>query len=134
MDLALTHPSGWLKRRVVVPLILVSAIACSCRAQETLLEPVPPVVVTHRSVPLPPKADEATLWVALADYLGHGTRTNHSAPLLTLRSAGNEPLLLRDGSRTEVAEGRTIRLSWRLASLAAPIEVARKIAGPFCQF
>ena len=134
MDLALTHPSGWLKRRVVVPLILVSAIACSCRAQETLLEPVAPVVVTHRSVPLPPKADEATLWVALADYLGHGTRTNHSAPLLTLSSAGNEPLRLRDGSGTEVAEGGTIRLSWRLASLAAPIEVARKIAGPFASF
>ena len=133
-DVSLTPPFGWLKRRVVVPLALVSAIACSCRAQEATLEPGPAPVVTHRSVPLPPKAKEAPLWVALSDHLGRGTTTQRSGPLLTLKSAGQQSLRLRDGSGTEVAEARSLRLSWRLAPLAEPVEIARQIAGPFASF
>lgn len=132
--MSLTPPFGWLKRRVVVPLALVSAIACSCRAQEATIEPGPAAVVTHRSVPLPPKANEAPLWVALDDHLGRGTTTQRSGPLLTLKSAGEQSLRLRDGSGAEVAEARSLRLSWRLAPLAVPVEVARKIAGPYASF
>ncbi len=133
--MSLTPLSGWPKRQVFVPLILVSAIACSCRAQETSLEPgLPPAIATHRSVPRPPNVDEAPLWVALADHLGRGTKTQRSAPLLTLNAAGQEPLRLRDGSGADVAEGRTLRLSWRLAPLESPLEIARQIAGPFASF
>ena len=133
-DVSLTPPFGWLKCRVVVPLALVSAIACGCRAQEAPLESGPSVVVTHRSVPLPPKAHEAPLWVALDDHLGRGTTTQQSGPLLTLNSAGQESLRLRDASGAEVAEARSLRLSWRLAPLAEPVEIARQIAGPFASF
>ena len=133
-DVSLTPPFGWLKRRVVVPLALVSAIACGCRAQEATLESRPAVVVTHRSVPLPPKANEAPLWVALDDHLGRGTTTQRSGPLLTLNSAGEQFLRLRDGSGAEVSEARSLRLSWRLAPLAEPVEIARQIAGPYASF
>jgi SpoIID/LytB domain protein len=133
-DAALTPPFGWLKRRIVVPLALVSAIACSCRAQEASLEPAPTGVVTHRAVPLPPKANAAPLWVALDDHLGRGTTTQRSGPLLTLNSAGQQSLRLRDGAGTVVAEARSLRLSWRLAPLAAPVEIARQIAGPYASF
>ena len=133
-DVAMTPPFGWLKRRVVVPLALVSAVACSCRAQEASLEPVPTAVVTHRAVPLPPKANAAPLWVALDDHLGRGTTTQASGPLLSLSSAGQQSLRLRDGAGTVVAEARSLRLSWRLAPLAEPVEIARQIAGPFASF
>ena len=133
-DVSLTPPFGWLKRRVVVPLALVSAIACGCRAQEATLESRPAVVVTHRSVPLPPKANEAPLWVALDDHLGRGTTSQRSGPLLTLNGAGQQSLRLRDGSGTEVAEARSLRLSWRLAPLPEPVEIARQIAGPYASF
>ena len=133
-DVALTPPFGWLKHRVVVPLALVSAITCSCRAQEASLEPAPAAVVTHRSVPLPPKANSAPLWVALDDHLGRGTTSQRSGPLLTLNSAGQQSLRLSDRSGTEVAIARSLRLSWRLAPLAAPVEIARQIAGPFASF
>ena len=132
--MSLTPPFGWLKRRVVVPLVLVSAVACSCRAQEASLEPVPTAVVTHRAVPLPPKANAAPLWVALDDHLGRGTTTQASGPLLTLSNAGQQSLRLRDGAGTVVAEARSLRLSWRLAPLAKPVEIARQIAGPFASF
>ena len=133
-NVVLNPPFGWLKHRVVVPLALVSAIACSCRAQEATLEPAPPAVVTHRSVPLPPKANAAPLWVALDDHLGRGTTAQRSGALLTLNSAGQQSLRLSDRSGTEVAEARSLRLSWRLAPLAAPVEIARQIAGPFASF
>ncbi|ABI46136.1 SpoIID/LytB domain protein [Synechococcus sp. CC9311] len=133
-DVSLTPPFGWLKCRVVVPLALVSAIACGCRAQEATLESGSPVVVTHRSVPLPPKANQAPLWVALDDHLGRGTTTQRSGPLLTLNSAGQQSLRMRDGSGAEVAEARSLRLSWRLAPLAEPVDIARQIAGPFASF
>ena len=133
-DVSMTPPFGWLKRRVVMPLALVSAIACSCRAQEASLEPAPTAVVTHRAVPLPPKANAAPLWVALDDHLGRGTTTERSGPLLTLNSAGQQSLRLRDGAGTVVAEARSLRLSWRLARLAAPVEIARQIAGPYASF
>ena len=130
----MTPPFGWLKRQVVVPLALVSALACSCRAQEASLEPVPTEVLTHRAVPLPPKANAAPLWVALDDHLGRGTTTQASGPLLTLSSAGQQSLRLRDGAGTVVAEARSLRLSWLLAPLAEPVEIARQIAGPFASF
>jgi SpoIID/LytB domain protein len=90
--------------------------------------------VTHRSVPLPPKANEAPLWVALDDHLGRGTTTQRSGPLLTLNSAGEQFLRLRDGSGAEVSEARSLRFSWRLAPLAEPVEIARQIAGPYASF
>ena len=133
-DVSMTPPFGWLKQRVVVPLALVSAIACSCRAQEASREPAPTAVVTHRAVPLPPKANAALLWVALDDHLGRGTTTERSGPLLTLNSAGQQSLRLIDGVGTVVAEERSLRLSWRLARLAAPVEIARQMAGPYASF
>jgi SpoIID/LytB domain protein len=83
---------------------------------------------------LPPKANEAPLWVALDDHLGRGTTSQRSGPLLTLNGAGQQSLRLRDGSGAEVAEARSVRLSWRLAPLPEPVEIARQIAGPFASF
>ena len=117
-----------------MPLLLVSAIAFSCRAQETPLKPGSVGVMTHRSIPPPPNAQRERLWVSLADHLGRGTTAKRSGPLLTLSSAGPQPLRLREASGNQVAEDSTLKLSWRLAPLNKPVEVARLIAGPFASF
>ena len=118
-------------------LVLPIFATVGCRAQD--LRSLPPdlkvpVLPTHRSVPAPPAAGQGTLWVSLADHLGRGTRPQRSAPLLTLTSAGQAPLQLLDPSGTVVADGPTLRFSWRLVPLETPLAVARRVAGPLASF
>ena len=118
-------------------LVLPVVATVGCRAQDLKsMPPAPqaPALPTHRSVPAPPAAGQAVLWVSLADHLGRGTQAQRSAPLLTLTSAGPAPLQLLDPSGTVVADGPTLRFSWRLVPLESPLAVARRVAGPLASF
>ena len=118
-------------------LVLPVVATVGCRAQDLRSMPPDlqaPALPTHRSVPAPPAAGQAVLWVSLADHLGRGTLPQRSAPLLTLTSAGQAPLQLLDPSGTVVADGPSLRFSWRLVPLETPLAVARRVAGPLASF
>ena len=87
-------------------------------------------------MPSPPKATAEQLWVALDDHLGRGTRRDHPASSLVLRSAGAAPLLLRaaDQPETVLAKATTLRIGWRLVALTQPVQVVRHVAGPYASF
>ena len=89
---------------------------------------------THRAVPLPPSARTSVLWVSLDDHLGAGTRSDRSAAQLLLTSAGAAPLQLRDQDGTLVVSADRLRFSWRQVALPEPLDVARRVAGPFASF
>ena len=125
---------------VLRALVFLSLLTAGCRAQETRPLPAPKSVVapTHRLVPPPPQAKADQLWVALDDHLGRGTRRDHSAPPLTLRSAGASPLVLRvadgDPGAAPLATSARLTLRWRLEPLAEPVKISRLVAGPFASF
>ncbi len=117
-------------------LVLPVVATLGCRAQD--LRTLPPDVQalalpTHRSVPAPPVAGQV-LWVSLADHLGRGTVPQRSAPLLTLISADQAPIQLLDRNGSVVADGQTLRFSWRLVPLETPGTVGRRVIGPLASF
>ena len=121
----------------LVPWLLLTALATSsCRAQDVELpsESEAPPTPTHRSVPLPPSADHGELWVSLEDHLGRGTQPDRSASGLTLSSAGTAPIQIRDWAGKPLGEASTLRFSWRLVPLQQPLDIARRVAGPFASF
>ena len=82
--------------------------------------------LTHLPVPPPPPLDARApvLWVALADHLG-------AAPL-ALEGAG-APLQLRDAQGRR-ASGQRLQLRWTLQPLAQPLQIRRRVLGPFSSF
>ena len=122
----------------VVPWVVLPLLAAAgCRAQDVAgpTDPPPaPAIPTHRRVPQPPSARNAVLWVSLDDHLGRGTQSDRSAAPLTLTTAGAEPLQLQDWSGKPLETADTLRFSWRLVALAEPLEIARRVAGPYASF
>lgn len=124
-------------RRVTPWVVLPLLAAAGCRAQN-VVDPgdqLPaPSIPTHRNVPLPPSARNAVLWVSLDDHLGRGTVPDRSAAELTLATAGAAPLQLQDWSGKPLQTADTLQFSWRLVALAEPLDIARRVAGPFASF
>lgn len=122
----------------VLPWLWLPAWAASgCQAQ--VMTPTSPESVdirepTHRSVPLPPSTKNAVLWVSLDDHLGAGTLSDRLAPQLTLITAGAAPLQLQDQDGKLLASSERLRLSWRRVPLQEPLDIARRVAGPFASF
>ncbi|MEC8095741.1 MAG: amidase, partial [Cyanobacteriota bacterium] len=112
--------------RSVVPWVVFPLLAAAgCRAQDVrgpMVQPPAPVVPTHRSVPKPPSARNAVLWVSLDDHLGRGTMPDRSASPLILTTAGAQPLQLQDWAGKPLETADTLRFSWRLVALTEPLE------------
>jgi len=111
--------------------------ASGCQAQlinPPQLQSSAAIMPTHRSVPQPPSAINSVLWVSLDDHLGAGTLADRSAPQLTLISAGAAPLQLQDRGGKRLISSERLRFSWRSVDLQEPIDVARRVAGPFASF
>ena len=121
-----------------LPWICLPAWAASgCQAQ--VVNPPAPhpgslTKPTHRGVAPPPSVKTSIIWVALADHLGAGTLVDRSAPLLTLISAGTAPLQLQGRGGELLLSAETLRFSWRRMPLQEPLDVARRVAGPFASF
>ena len=121
-----------------LPLICLPAWAVSgCQAQ--VVNPPAPhpgslTKPTHRGVAPPPSVKTSIIWVALDDHLGAGTLADRSAPLLTLISAGTAPLQLQGRGGELLLSAETLRFSWRRMPLQEPLDVARRVAGPFASF
>ena len=125
-------------RLLTLTLLLCMGLGCRAREQVDALQPAltePAVVepvqrVTHRSVDEPPPVDglEPVLWVALEDHLG---ATATAAPLNLRAFAGS--LSLRDATG-ELGSGSGFVITWRNVTLARPLKLARRIAGPYASF
>ncbi|WP_244279409.1 SpoIID/LytB domain-containing protein [Synechococcus sp. UW179A] len=119
---------------------VMTALGCQAEViEQQVIEPPSPqselvAVPTHRRVPLPPLARNSVLWVSLDDHLGAGTGSDRSAAQLTLISAGAAPLQLRDRTGKLVLSADQLRFSWRRVALPEPLDVARRVAGPFASF
>ena len=124
-------------RRVIPWVVLPLLAAAGCRAQDVASPVDPPparAIPTHRSVPQPPSARNAVLLVSLDDHLGRGTQPDRSAVPLTLITAGSQPLQLQDWSGKPLETADKLRFSWRLVALPEPLEIARRVAGPYASF
>ena len=127
-------------------MLLLCGFSLGCEAKEVIApslpdaafeekrDVLPPALPTHRLIQAPPQVglSGARLWVALEDHLGQGTTKTHSGKVLKLTSAG-QPMRLVDGNGKEY-QGTDLVISWRLAPLAAPVSLARDIAGPYASF
>ena len=130
--------SGLSLERFASLVMVLGVITAGCRAQEAgrASGQVPSLNPTHRAVARPPKVSADQLWIALDDHLGRGTRRDHSAAGLQLRSAGSAPLVLRSvsSSASPLATASKLSIRWRLEPLAQPFKVSRLVAGPFASF
>ena len=129
--------SGLSREGLVSLAVALALVTAGCRAQEAGSNAqLPSLIPTHRSVPKPPQATAESLWVALDDHLGRGTRRDQSAPGLQLVSAGSAPLVLRSAAApaAPLAEDSALLIRWRLEPLLQPVKVSRLVAGPYASF
>ncbi|MEY3462528.1 MAG: hypothetical protein RLZZ468_306 [Cyanobacteriota bacterium] len=82
---------------------------------------------THLVVPAPPAVagPDPRLWVALAARLGV------HQPLLLRAASGSLTLTTASGQRLE---GRELLLRWRPESLNSPLQLRRRVLGPFASY
>ncbi|MCB4407984.1 SpoIID/LytB domain-containing protein [Synechococcus sp. MU1642] len=120
-------------RLLTLTLLLCMGLGCRAREQVDALQPAvvePAQRVTHLAVNEPPPVEghEPVLWVALEDHLG---ATATAAPLNLRAFAGS--LSLRDATG-ELGSGSGFVITWRNVTLARPLKLARRIAGPYSSF
>ncbi len=113
-------------------LFLLSGIDHFVKA-ELLLSNVSSAPITHRHVSKPILLSETKrLLVSLEQYLGSNYPKGSDKTTIKLVSAGR-PLVLKDSTGL-VHKSSTVRIAWQKVPLESPINIARKVIGPFSSF
>ena len=122
------------RRARALPGALLVLLSGGCRAAD-LPPPLRPPQTLHWPVAAPPRLDprQPVLWVALAARLGPeaGVKVAAAAPLRLAADSGSVRLIDAEGRRFMAPE---LTLHWRRQPLPEPLQIQRRVLGPFASF